>query len=483
MMTYYALLLPQATLLLGILATLIGETFFPTEDKQGQWRIHLAVLILATFQQLLIYRVGSTIYLRGGMVLDGISQLLSLAILSLALLAHFNRRRERRVLTSQSHLLSLGVTLFALCTVQANRFLFGVFAIVAMILVCQGALASESKRFQQIVIIQSSVLRGVVYLLGGVLLCVFCLATFGETQIDEIQRMIVRPHINESMIHFIEIMILFMAAVVMGIPPFQGFWGRSRQSASWSLVIATTGTFAVVGLGLFLRWAVMLFSRAAVGQHELEPLSQTDVFLYIRVISVVGLILVPAMALMSRKLRPGILIFTLNPFVQILYSISFGQREVLGFAAGHILLSVFNLGLLIYAIRTLNISEDFSLTRWAGIGHRALIPTLVFILSLTSLAGLAPFFGSMLLQKTLCIKTMTGFALLLNVALSGYYVVYLAELAFQGGRGQELATFPLSRMQKFWFIGQFVVLIFVGIFWQPLYKYGAYSIRGLFGDI
>ena len=169
--------------------------------------------------------------------------------------------------------------------------------------------------------------------------------------------------------------------------------------------------------------------------------------------------------------------------MQILFGISFGQREVLGFAAGHILLSAFNLGLLMYAIRSLKILEDYSLENWAGIGRRALIPTLVFILALTSLAGLAPFFGSMLLQKTLCIKSFAGFTLLLNVALSGYYVVRLAELAFQGGRGLELAALPLTRAQKFWFIGQFMILIFVGIFWQPLYKYGAYSIRGLFGDI
>jgi hypothetical protein len=483
MMTYYGLLLPEATLLFGILITLVSDIFSHDDDPRDQWTLQLVILLLATFQQLLIYRVGTTIFLRGGMVLDGLSQLLSITILLMSLIMHLNRRTERRILTSQSHILCLGLALFALCSVQVNRFLFGVFAIVGAIWICQAALASESKRLQQTVIVQSGILRGIIYFFIGVCLCIVCIAAFGETQIDEIQRIISRPNIPQSLIYFTEITILFLGALIMGIPPFHALWGRSRQSASWSLSIGSTGILSVVGLSIFLRWAILVFSRVAVGRQELEPISQIDIFSYLRVIAIVALVLIPLMALLSQKFRQGILLFALNPFAQILFAISFAQKEIMGFAVGYIILSIFTLGVLIYAIRSLKLAEDFSLASWVGIGRRALIPTLVLISALTSLAGLAPFFGSIVLQKTLCIKSFSGFALLLNVALSGYYVVRLAELAFQGGHTVEFINTPLSKMQKFWFVSQFMILIFMGIFWQPLYKYGAYSIRGLFGEI
>src|SRR5207302_814155 len=97
-------------------------------------------------------------------------------------------------------------------------------------------------------------------------------------------------------------------------------------------------------------------------------------------------------------------------------------------------------------------------------------------------AGMAPFFGSILLQKTLGINTPFAVFPLLSFTLSGFYVARLVILAFHRGQNEKLqSAIPLS--QKLWFAAQLGILIFMGIFWQPLYKYGAYSIRSFFGEL
>jgi hypothetical protein len=58
-------------------------------------------------------------------------------------------------------------------------------------------------------------------------------------------------------------------------------------------------------------------------------------------------------------------------------------------------------------------------------------------------------------------------------------VARLLTLAFhKGSEGVSVVT----KAQKIWFAFQMIILIFMGIFWQPLYKYGAFSIRQFFGE-
>jgi len=106
----------------------------------------------------------------------------------------------------------------------------------------------------------------------------------------------------------------------------------------------------------------------------------------------------------------------------------------------------------------------------------------ILILALFALAGLSPFFGSVLAQKTLSINSPFIAFCLLNLALAGFYVGRLTILAFHRGP-ENAAPVDVSGRQTLWLAVQLVILIFMGILWQPLYKYGAYSIRGFFGEI
>jgi len=488
-MNHYQFLIPLITLLLGIF--FMAGTEILGDEKSGEipWLVHAFVLALAFFQQAMLYRMPPTLFVRGGMSLDGVTQLFSCAILILALITQLNRRDERRSLSSQINILSLGTVVFSLVAIQSNRFLFGIISLLGMIWTSQSALAAESDPRGQPALVHSAIIRGLVFLVGGVFLCLLALSTFGETQIDEIQRMIVRAHFRDEPLFALEIFITFLAAFTMGIPPFQGLFGSSRQKASWSLSIGLGGVFAVTGMSLFVRWGLVVFSRVAIGGLELEPLTNLNIFLVIRVLSSTALVLCPFLSLSNRNLRGSFLIFMLNPFIQCLFAFSFGQKETLAHGMVDILVSVFVLGMMISSAQSLNLTHDTSLQDWTGVGRRNRSGTLGLLIALAGEAGFAPFYGSLLVQKTLSINSWHVIFLLLNMALSGFYVARLVALAFHRGsalgfeRGSGEPVFAPESPRKMWFALQFVLLIFIGIFWQPLYKYGAFSIRSFFGEI
>jgi len=477
----YQLLLPQCTLLMGVLVLALFEIVDKKFHHYQGWVVHMIALSLAMIQQTLLYRLPASLYGTGGMILDGTTQLFSLSVLLLSILIQINRRAGKYSSQSQTAILTLGITFFSLFAIQSNRVLFSVTSVLAMIWLSHGVLATETKRKEESNLIYSGIIRGVIFLVVGTLLVTLCMSIFGESQMDEIQRVIVRGRLRQGPVFVVEVLILFLGALVLGAPPFGGLLGRARNHASWSLSMGLTGVFAIVGINIFIRWGLLVFTRPAIGVLELESLSGWNILTVIRVIAVVGLILTPLFAILDRNVRGSLNFFILNPFVQALFAASFGQREILGGAMAQVIVAVIIIGLLISSFQALDFSPTASLSQWVAMGRVDVLTCLSIILALSSAAGLAPFYGSYLMQKTLSINSAFAVVLLFNVVLSGFYVGRLITLAFQkGGLHGNFAT--VSRSQKIWFTVQFIALIFMGIFWQPLYKYGAYSIRQFFGE-
>lgn len=482
-MISYELLLPLITLFAGLLFMMAVEVGGGEDSYASQWRAHVFVLVLALAQQLLLYRMPSALFMRGGMVLDGVSQVFSISILTLALVIHLSRREDSNSLRPQADVMTLGATLLALFCVQTNRYLFGIIGVAGLIWTAHGALAADGSRGRQPQTAHSGIIRGLVVLLAGAFLVLFCFAVFGETQINEIQRIMIRAAPSGDVLFILQVLILFIAAYVMAIPPFHGVFGAARARSGWSLALGFTGVFALVGLSFFMRWAILVFSRVAVGALELEPLAPIDIFESIRMVACAGLIFCPLFALLQQKLRASLLYFFMVPFVQILFALSFGMREVSGFAAGQVIIMTMVLGLAISSIQALGLASGFAMKDCVGLGRKDPVSTLFFVFSLMAASGLAPFFGAVLLQKTLCINSWYGIFLVINLTLSGYYVARFAAIVFQQPASAERKPAALSWGWKLSFAAPFLVLIFMGIFWQPLYKYGAFSIRSFFGDI
>lgn len=481
-MNNYQLLIPQLSLLFGIF--FLGFLQVGKEEKSLglQWIVQMFFLVLAFCQEGLLYQVPSTLFINGSLVLDGTTEILSLSLLLLSIMVQVCRLREKQTLTPQVNILTMGVTLFGLIAIESNRILFACIAILGLIWTAHGALAADSNNENQPDIVHGGILRGVFFLFGGIILCVLCFASFGDAQIDEMQRILVREPRKGQGLFAIECFVLFLGAVVMGIPPFQGFLGRARRAATWPLAIGMSGLFAIVGFSLIVRWGVLVFTRPAIGGMGIEPLTTTSFLDLLRLISSVSLIVVPLLSLINRQIRGSILFFILNPFAQSLFALSFGQREIMGFVLGQILMASFIVGIIVSAFSLLRISALATFQEWVGIGRRARPASLTLILAISAAAGMAPFFGSILLQKTLSINSAFAVFPLLNLAFSGFYVARLVILAFHRGRA-EISQIEATMNQKLWCAAQLIVLIFMGIFWQPLYKYGAFSIRGFFGEL
>jgi hypothetical protein len=480
-MNHYQLMIPLITLFLGALI-MTGIEITGDEARLGnQWITHTFVLVLALLQQTLLYRMPTTVYVRGGMILDGASQLFSICILILGLAIQLNRSRGLRPMASQVGVLTLAATLFGLLAVQSNRILFSVLAVVGMTWAAQGALSEEAEAGSQPALVHSGLVRGMVFLLCGAVLCIMSFALFGDTQLDEIQKALVRGKFQDYPLYAVQVLLLFLGAMVMGIPPFQALFGKARRRASWSLSIGFTALFAIVGLSIIVR-SIYAFSRPGVGGVDLEPLTKVDIAATARLIGGLGLVLVPLLSLINRKLRGSFTIFILNPFVQALFAASFVQREVLGLSLGLTAVATITAAALISATEALKFSHAMTLQEWVGIGRRDRTACIAIVLALASAAGLAPFYGALVMQKTLSINSLYALVFIANIALSGFYVARFIIYGFHRPDG-ESSPLEVSMGLKVWFVTQVVLLIFMGIFWQPLYKYGAFSVRSFFGEM
>lgn len=477
------LLIPQLTLLLGVFGVIGLHMWGDPQDKDSYWRVQSFVLLLALAQQMLLYRVGSSVFMVGGMTIDGLTQALNIAVLILASIVHWCRRTETREHTPQAQVLFLITVFFCTVFIQTNRFLFGVLALVGVATTALNALGAEAALKAQQRVFKGSLLQGLWILLLGTLLVLFSYFTFGDISLDEMRRLMARPQQSGYTIPTIHYLVLLMGYWFLAVPPLAGLWMGSRNRSTWSLTLATTGLMMLVSAAIFLRWGIWIFSRPAMGGNMLEPLGNVDIFISLRVLAAIGLLATPLCANLTSNFRQGVLMMLTTPLLQSLFAFSFGQKVCFGFALGLIATLPFIVGLLVVAISFLDLPEDFEVKQWMGLGRQNLAATSAIILALGCCAGFGPFFGSLLVENTLRLNQVEVGLLVLNLLLSGLYIGRLLALAFQKPRW---ADFKVTELSLIDYLGQgtlLLLLFFVGIFWEPLYKYGAFSIRYFFGDI
>src|ERR1700683_1257483 len=93
-MNAFEILIPEASILVGLLVLATLEIVEGRFNFRQAWVVQLVTLSLALLQQLLLYRLPSSLFVRGGMVLDGTTQIFSVLVLALSLLIHLNRKEE-----------------------------------------------------------------------------------------------------------------------------------------------------------------------------------------------------------------------------------------------------------------------------------------------------------------------------------------------------------------------------------------------------
>ncbi len=475
-------LLPLVVLAIGIIFLVSYAALKDAPAQGAMWLWHTLILAFGIFALFLSGTKNPVPFLRGGLINDGVSHSLGVAVLAAALFIQIGRFSERRLISVHVSILCLCMAFFSLMAVQANRIFFTTLSVVAMMLSSQGALMNEAPKGQQPDLAMALVRRCFGFLIGCTLFLSLCILTFGETQIDEIQIHLSRVKDDLALVNVIQFIILFGAMFVASIPPVTGIFGRSRRKSSWSMSVLFTAMFSLVALQIFIKQGLFIFTRVSVGAIELEPQTGTQILYLTKWVAAMGLVLTPLLALGQKNIRQSLLLFIINPFVQILLALSFGTREIMTFAFGYIPETVVAISLLAVSSKALGLDNETDLKEWVGVGRRVPAQALIVMLSVWALAGFAPFYGGTLVQKTLCINSPFTYFLGLNIFFAGCYALRLSVLAFQKPITEKTGIVELHKVEKIFSFGQVILLIFMGIFWQPLYKYGAYSIRHLFGE-
>jgi NADH:ubiquinone oxidoreductase subunit 2 (subunit N) len=475
-------LLPLVIVSLGVI--FLSSLFIIKEKfENNQIRIFSLIIIATSFVSLALIKNQSPIYaFRGGISIDGTSQMLGLMILLVLGVAQIILYLSKEKTSNHAEILLLIFCFFSLFAVFSNRVSFGVLAVFSMMIAGQGAMLSEVPKDLQVDYSSAALRKMFFYFLFSGVVTVLCLIYFGETQYDEMQIFLNRA--KEPVKNIVALQILFVvhALIVTNIPPFTGILSTTRRAGSWSLSFAVSTAFSLVGFGLFIKSVIYLSTRVGVGANELEPLLGSPILFLAKIIISIALILCPLLALIQKNLKQSFLIFIANAFAHCLIAIAYAQKEIMSFSLGAVVEVVVASMILMNAKNILGLTNNSKLEDWVGIGQKNKISTVVLLVAIWSIAGFSPFFSGLLNQKTLCINSQFSVLIVLNTLAAGFYALRLTVLAFQKPLTGNISAFELRNLEKYFSVGMVILLILMGIFSQPLYKYGTYSIRHLFGE-
>ncbi len=478
----FFLLLPLVILAIGVISLVSYATSMEKPEPRTIWFAQLLTLLFGLLAQIFSEATNPLVYLHGGLLNDSLTQALSLFIFICAYFYVMSRFSDRYKISIHVTVLTLAAVFFADFAVQSNRIFFTVIAILGMILTSQAALLNESPSIFKTQISIGMIRKGFIFLILSTLVVAFCVLAFGETQLDEIQIFLSRTKDPLDQVGLVQWIVLIGASLVGGFLPFWGMFGNSRQKSDWAASVFFTTLFLIVTLQIFLKDGIFIFTRVSMGAKELEELAGVHLLTSLRIVASVGLIVTPVLALAAKNLRRSLLIFAVEPVLQIIFALSFGEKEIMSYAMGALPNLVLALGLMGFTLKTLNMQPNDEVKDWMGVGRKNSILSVMFLSSLWALAGYAPFYTGRLVQKTLCINSGYTTVLAVSFFLAGCYALRLSVLAFQKTNDEGESSSSPHKFESFFASIQFAVLILMGIFWQPLYKYGAYTIRHLFGE-
>jgi hypothetical protein len=305
---------------------------------------------------------------------------------------------------------------------------------------------------------------------------------FDHVQIDEIHLSLIKKRIHSDYLVLAQAILLAIPILLVGGIPLLNLLGKARDTASWSTIMFVTSQIFLIAAHIFLKEGLFVFTRVGVGTKELEELLGQSPFLIAKIASSVGIILIPLCALYTKNVRQGVQLLICEGILISFFAMSFGEKTTMAFGVGNLVSVLGLLMLLGMSYKELSSASHIEIKYWLGFGRREPFRAILFLSAIWGLAGYPPFFQNKVIQKVLSAANPLTSVVAIGYFLSGLYSLRLSVLAFQGeGRTQEKSG-DLSLTKDFFAVGLFFLLIFMGIFWQPLYKYGAYNIRHLFGE-
>ncbi|MCC6278812.1 MAG: hypothetical protein IT289_12940 [Oligoflexia bacterium] len=480
-MTHWGIFLPYLTLLSGFLTVICIDLWGEESDVRAKSFVTLASLAVCAIQTGLLYRVPPLIYMRGSFVLDPLSLYFSMLLLVTILFLQLMRHLEAKSQSSHGDLLVLSLAVFGLAVAQSNRYFLGTVAIVGLTWSVLGLRMIEGTEGGGAKQLHWSMNKSMVLLTLGTFLAALTLSFWNESQLVELARIVVRPLGKPGLETTIAVLVIGIGLMVMMWPAFQQTMSRESARGSWPINLCTQLVLGLASCAIFVRWGIQIFTKVAVGSQEIENVFSPGFLMDTKYVLAVVLTLLPILALGASRVQQGAVFLFINGMAQALFSMTFGNREVISYAMGQLGATVLSAMALILAMESMALSGSSQWVDLKGRGQVFRAPMVAAILSFVSVAGLAPFYNHRVLIKTLRINSPWTLVLIFNLLVVGLFVARVTVLAFQNEKSVPRQSLQLKSTWPE--LLPYGILIFLGIFWDCLYKYGSFSIRTLFGDL
>lgn len=455
---------------------------FDKKVYEKLWWVVGGTYILAIITQAATSINEPLTFFRGGIIYDSHTQNMSMWLVLLAAILHFSRAHIEKQKTINHVVLSLAFTFFSVFSVHANRVFFTALGVIGMLIASAGILFDQQGSEEKNIQIQA--LARKIFFIGLIssIITVAVIYLTGQTQVEEMQMVIARQKEMASQLFALALLAIACSFLIGSNFPLNGLLGNTRDKADWLDIVFCSAAFGFVGLQVFLKYVVTLFYRVTVGGAELESSLNFELLANVRMAITVLLVLIPPLALLQKKIWDGLILLIANCFWVLLFAITFGQKLLMAHVYTTLPSITISLCLLAISFKKLEINHESKLIDWVGRGRKNLIQTLTAVIAVWSLVGLPPFYTSTLIQKTLSVNSVEVGIILWNLLLFGIYALRLTILSFQAPIQLSNLQTHQNHFENTYAKILILLLIFMGIFHQPLYKYGAFSIRHLFGD-
>ncbi|MBK9293666.1 MAG: hypothetical protein IPM57_04355 [Oligoflexia bacterium] len=446
------------------------------------WVVAGLMLGFVILSQIIIKITEPINFFRGGLVYDAHTQMLSLWALILSALIHFSGGGPDKKGAVHHLILTFALTFFAVFTIHSNRVYFTAIGVIGMLISATGVLFDNYQPEEKFAHLQSMAKKIFLISLFGAILTATLISLTGQTQIEEVHLALSRqPDLIKNILS-LQILFIICSFVVGGFFPINGLFGTLKDKADNLDIVLCSGLFGIVGIQVFIKYVLTVFYSISINGKYLESIVKINLLDGARLFVAFILFVTPLIMIGQKRMWEGLVLLISNAFWIIIFVLTIAEKALLAHVYLAVPAIIFALVLLATSLKKLEINNASLIEDWLGRGRKGVGPAIATVFAIWALSGFPPFYLGILAQKTLSVNKIENIILLWNLCLVGIYALRLSVMAFHAPLKFQDIHIEQTKFDKAYSRILILLLIFMGIFHQPLYKYGAYSIRHLFGD-
>ncbi len=470
------------TPVIGIVVLLLNRILGNEKIFHTQWKTVLFILTATTFQVAILGRDYWGVSASGLFRLDGMNTHLLFCFLIFSLLNHISLRFDRCQFETETGILQLAFVLSGIIFIMANNLILYVLAAPMTFLIAGAAPlfnveTPKGKGFR--IAVMSAMI--VMFLFA------FSAALIGQAadtlELGEIGQALLVAQKSPQFIIGWSLHIL-MCISMMLLPPMALFLTRYEHSESWSLIGFFRMSLPLLGVILFSKWIFITGFQWEITGSFTSILSLSAAHISGVLSCAVSVITILALLNTERVLLFSQLTLTAGLFSALLSTSLIGPEGLL-ISQSTIYIFVFCSSLLHLTFATLNISTQATLKDLGDALQKSSVS--IQLGCLFALLGSAPFLtyvgydlNKKLIERAKLILDIEGVTSLLALIFTALITIIICnrivELYFGNARRNSVWD-DRGFAAKIWNYTLMAIVLILGIYPTPLYKYLSHSIN------